>query len=806
MLYFKKILLSLFVLLISAVSIAYLILIFSLPTLQGQIQLPQIELPISISRDKSGVPTIIGASRADVAFATGFLHAQDRFFQMDLSRRNSAGELSEIFGSRALSYDKKQRKHRFRKIAMEAFSLLPSQDKQILSMYAKGVNEGLNALAVKPFEYWLLGVTPKAWKEEDSFLTIFSMYFDLNDSNGILDSTKGFILKTTTPEVLSFLSPQNTRWDSPLQHEPAYTKPTIPNKEQINLRERDSNFYTHLTGKLVPDGFIGSNNWAVSGNITSNHSAIVENDMHLGLRVPTTWYRAQLIYPQASATSTQKQNIKITGVTLPGLPNIVIGSNGHIAWGFTNSYGDWTDLIELEINNNQYLTNQGKTQIKTWYDTIEVKDEPSVEVSYQTTHWGPIITSPLCKCKFALTWTAHKPSATNLNLLKLETAHTVKQAIEIATTAGIPPQNFTVGDSKGNIGWTIAGRIPKRNLNDPSTPINWSKADTHWRQWLASEEYPRLINPSNNRIWTANARVVSGTNKMIIGDGGYALGARQQQIENKLLELNQATESKLLNIALDNEAIYLNNWRQLILSSLTTEKRIHHPEREVFYQYVNNWSAAASTEDIGYRLVREFYDNLNLEVLQSIGKYLLSKSSDKHLDVNDTWLQKVNHEEEMLLRLYQDQPMNWLSPKYDSWDQLFTSVVDNTINRLAVQYNTNPISAIKMATWGDKNRARIYHPLSEAIPYLGHHLNMSSVKLAGDSWMPNVQRPTAGVSERMIVSPGNEEYGIFHMPGGQSGHPLSEYYSMGYNDWATGSASAFLPQQAKYTLTLTPKK
>ncbi|MBE8166863.1 MAG: penicillin acylase family protein, partial [Shewanella sp.] len=619
-----------FYLLLASVSlitgISYIILRSSLPLLDDVIETSALEHTVKIDRDSSGIPSVKGQSRADVAFATGFLHAQDRFFQMDLSRRNSAGELSEIFGTRALNYDKKQRRHRFRKIAMEAVNLLPSEHKQILSMYAKGVNEGLNALTLKPFEYWLLGITPEPWKLEDSFLTIFSMYLDLNDSSGVLDSTKGFILKTTSPEVLSFLSPRNTRWDSTLIQESAYLKPTIPNKQQIDLREKEAKFYAHLTGQIVPDGLIGSNNWAVSGKLTSNQSAIVENDMHLALRVPTTWYRAQLIYPYKSSPSSPEENTNITGVTLPGLPNIVVGSNGHIAWGFTNSYGNWTDLIKLKTANNQYFTNQGKTQIKTWYDTIEVKGEAPVEVSYQTTHWGPITTSPLCRCKYAVTWTAYQPSATNLNLLKLETAHNVQQAMVIAPTVGIPPQNFTVGDIDGNIGWSIAGRIPKRNKTVSSTPIDWSKADGYWSHWLAPEDYPKIINPKTERIWTANARVATGTANESIGDGGYALGARQQQIKQKLSLLSHATEKEMLNIALDNKAEYLNNWRQLILGALTKEKRKNHPDRELFFKQVKNWSGAAATDDVGYRLVREFYDNLNLKVLQSIGRYLLNKS------------------------------------------------------------------------------------------------------------------------------------------------------------------------------------
>ncbi|WP_133408359.1 penicillin acylase family protein [Parashewanella tropica] len=782
------------------VIVGFIVFRLSLPQLNGSISSPYIQHPVDVTRDAQGVPTITGRSRADVAYATGYLHAQERFFQMDLSRRNSAGELSELFGERAIEYDKKQRIHRFRLIASEAIKLLPQAQKNILKAYTTGVNQGLRDLTSKPFEYWLLNVSPQPWKMEDSFLVIYSMYLDLNDPSGHLDATKGFLAKLVSPKVLSFISPQYTRWDSPLESDHKY-KMTIPNKNEINLRNLSPDTYSAMTGHIKPETMIGSNNFAVAGELTPYKSAMVEDDMHLGLRVPTVWYRAQLRFPNPN----DHEPVKITGATLPGVPSMIVGSNGHIAWAFTNSYGDWVDLIKLKVDGNEYFTNQGKDTFHTWYDTINVKGESPVEMKFDSTRWGPVIESPFTSQKYALMWTAYKPSATNVNLMEMETAHTVHDAIDIANRSGLPPQNIAIADSQGNIGWSIAGKLPKRTSRDTRFPIDWRHADSQWQGWLPIHKYPKVINPKLKRIWTANARVASGDDLRKIGDGGYSLGARQKQIRDHLLKLKQVNEHKLLKVATDSRALYLNHWRKLMLEVLTPKAIINHPERAYVREQIQQWSGHAEPYDHGYRLVREFHDQLNKTVLQSIGRYLLATTQIPHKEIDDAWLQGVNHEREMLLTLYQQKPMNWLSPQYKSWDQLFLKTIDSVVADLAEQNHSDAMTALKSATWGQRNTAEIKHPLSGAIPLVGKYLNMPDIELSGDNWMPNAQRPSTGVSERMIVAPGHEDKGIFHMPGGQSGHPLSPYYKTGFDDWAQANPSPLLPGKTKYKLEFEPE-
>ena len=791
----RRILLLLLALLLVLSLAAYIVLRESLPVLSGDIEVAGLEASVKIDRDDMGVPVITGQNREDVAYATGYLHAQERFFQLDLNRRNSAGEISELVGEAALEHDQRMRKHRFRRVARDIVEAMAVEKRKLLEAYTAGVNEGLADLGTKPFEYFLLGTSPVAWRPEDTFLTVFSMYLDLNDHKAALDDVKGYLSRVTSEDVIDFLSPLRTRWDAPLR-ESDLPRPKLPGKEKVNLRALDEEHFAGLSGSIQEDMLIGSNNWAVSGQLTRHGGAIVENDMHLKHSVPTIWYRVQIRYPHPAR---QGEIVSVTGLTLPGAPLIVVGSNGRVAWGFTNSSGDWVDLVELETSDqDHYLTPQGRESFTRWIETIAVNGQGAVEVEYQATRWGPVVESRYDPTKYALRWTAHDPEATNFNLAELETVTNVYEAMEVANRSGIPPQNFTTGDSQGNIAWTIAGRIPTRSGLDSTFPLPWQAAESNWKDWLTVGEYPRVVNPETNRIWTANARIAGGEDLLEIGNGGYALGPRQQQICDALMQLEAADEQALLNLALDHRGIYMGNWRRLILDTLTKQARDSQPDRQLFYDLVQNWSGKAAVDDAGYRLVREYQDAIKLKVLQSLGRYFLSLSSDVRDEVDDGYLQNLHHETEMIWCLLDQRPTNWLNPKYDSWDELLLETVDEVIAQLG------GVDALKGATWGQRNRADIRHPLSKAIPVIGKLLDMQAVPLEGDSWMPRAQRPSDGVSERMIVSPGYEEEGIFHMPGGQSGHPLSHFYKAGYMDWVEGQPTPFLPGKARHSLTLIP--
>jgi len=482
--------------------LAWLTLRASLPDLDGEFVVEGLAADVTVERDAEGIPTITASTRADLAFATGYAHGQDRFFQMDLIRRQGAGELSELFGSLAIDTDKRYRFHRFRSRAKTAVAILSPVELALLEHYTAGVNAGLSSLAAKPFEYFLLGIDPQLWLAEDSILAVYTMFMMLNDSRATRDVQRGLVHLVLPNEVYAWMYPQGTSWDAPLMGEARAAAP-IPSVEIMSIRQvADDAAPSHERGR-PPLG--GSNNWAVSGDLTTTGRAIVSNDMHLGLSAPNIYYQARLVIDGNAPR-------EVSGVTLPGVPFVVAGSNTKIAWGYTNSYGDWSDAVILRsgAEPGTYRTATGDLPFTEHPERINVKGSDPVDISIRETIWGPVDESAVYPGgEIAVSWIAHHVDAINLRMIDLEQADSVFAALDIANTLGMPPQNFVSGDSEGNIAWTIAGKIPARSGFDPLLPADWSETPG-WTGWVESDRYPRIVNPESGRIWSANARVTDG--------------------------------------------------------------------------------------------------------------------------------------------------------------------------------------------------------------------------------------------------------------------------------------------------------
>jgi penicillin amidase len=654
---------------------------------------------------------------------------------------------------------------------------------------------------------------PVLWDEEDSLLTVFSMYIDLQSHDGKREHTLGVLKAHLPTDVYAFLNPKGSDWDATIDSNKFVPSPMptampieqLPNNPSQPSKPYMQQYLLQNTANDPEGDFMpGSNSWAVSGNLTSTGHAIIANDMHLGLRVPNTWYRASFEYPKDktetlnSDTSFPKivnPTIKITGATLPGMPNMVVGSNGAIAWGFTNSMGDFSDIVILKTNpdNTQYLTPKGYKNFSYHKQLIAVKGQKPEEITVMETVWGPVIGKNHEGALIAYRWVAHDTNAINLQGVHLEQAKTVNEAFTIANRAGIPSQNFLVADKWGDIGWTIMGPIPIKSEDVGEVPQSWATRKNAWLGYLPPTEYPRIINPKNDRLWTANSKVVGGEMLQKIGNGGYALGARAQQIKRRLFEKHHFDEKTLLAIGLDDEAIFLQRWQQFLLTKVPTAQSI---ENKPLFQQVKSLLQEskplfASTDSVSYRIVRNFRLNTRDRVFAQFSQRF--KGIDEQFNIRS-----LRHQTEVpLWQLVNKQPNNDNLLGKSSWQLLFTNALTDTLNDMTSQ------QSLADATWGQQNTATIKHPLSSALPFLTHWLDMPSTPLSGDSYMPKVQGKSFGASQRMIVSPGQEEFGIFHMPTSQASHPWSPYYGLGHRDWEQGIASAFLPGKTKYSLTLT---
>jgi penicillin amidase len=531
----------------------------------------------------------------------------------------------------------------------------------------------------------------------------------------------------------------------------------------------------------------GSNSWAVGGALSANGAALIANDMHLGQRVPPVWYHARLRL-RGSATEAP---LDLNGVTLPGAPLLVAGSNGHIAWGFTNSYGTWlsVSLVPCTAADAHSLTTAGgPLPLDVVEEEIRVRGAAAARLAVRSSPAGVLLRAEPARheCWFA-SWLAQDPDATNLGLMGLERATSVAEALELAPTIGIPHQNAVIGDSAGHIAWTIFGRIP----------VDTGPGRAHAPgAWTTAADQPRIVDPPFGRLWTANARVATDpTQLQLLGadvaayGAEYDLGARAGQIRDDLLALKGAvTPADMLRVQLDDRALFLARWQALLARVLADDALPQHAE---FKQLVAGWNARASVDSVGYRLVRAYHDRTQQAVWDMLLDALKLERNDEH---------RVPAQfEGPLWQLVSEQPLHLLARAYPDWPAFLRAQVDATLTDLA-----RDCPALARCTWGAHNTVRIRHPLSSSLPGLAGFLDMPTVELAGDHDMPRVQDGAFGASERFAVSPGHESEGYLLLPGGQSAHPLSPYYRAGFAEWARGEPLPFLPGPTVHTLTLSP--
>lgn len=773
---------------LGAVAFAWITLRASLPEIEGEATLAGLRGPVTIERDAAGVPVIRGTTRADVARATGYAHAQDRLFQMDLLRRVGAGELSALLGPGLLDRDRRIRLHQFRKRALAALAALDAGDRALLEAYTDGVNAAAAAQGARPFEYLLLQAEPAPWRPEDCLLVAYAQWIDLQGLDDFDERRNGRLAAALPPSVVRLLTEPDPAFEAPLDGS-RLAAPPLPEPAEYDLRALGKPLFDRVDrareAKLRVAGLpsasaAGSNNFAVAASRTAAGRALLANDMHLRLRVPNIWYRARLIVAD--------EGLDIAGVTLPGLPAVVAGSNGHVAWGFTNSYGDFQDLVRVEPGPaaDSYLAPGGPRKFDVEQETIEVANGAPERLAVKKTVWGPVVGRDGEGRDLALAWTAHRPEATDLAVMRLEHAKNLDEAAAVAGGAAMPGQNVMIADSSGRIGWALSGRLPVRTGIDATRPSDWSRSGAGWSGWVPPAESPRLLDPPQGYAWSANARVVGGPAYARIGDGDFAPSARAHQIRDRLAALPRATPADLLAIQLDDRADYLAHWQPVLVKALE-----HGGEGEAA-RLVAGWSGHAAVGDAGYRLLREFERRVADRAFT-----MLAAPAEARWPAFD-W-NPPQRFTETAWRLVGARPANLLDPRFPDWDAWLADVAIRT-----ARDRPKACASLAACTWGAVNTTRIQHPISAALPALARFLDMPSGPLPGDAFVPRVQAPDFGASERFVVSPGHEAEGLFQMPGGQSGHPLSPFYRAGFDDWATGRPAPFLPGSAVHVLTLAP--
>lgn len=776
------------ILIVSAV-VVYLIRA-SLPITDGNLAMAGLAAPARVEFDQLGIPRIHAQTREDAFHVLGFVTASDRLFQMDLLRRKMTGRLAEILGSDLRDTDLWHRTLGFDPAATAIFNALPEAQKRVLTAYAQGINQAIAGFDVLPFEFLLLGYAPEPWRVEDSLLAVLAMEITLGWTGG-QERAATVMQAALPPKVAEFLLPKVDAYTRRLLglDRPGFLDPPLPvadlaavlhRKEQPPFAGREDGLVKDIVFKP------GSNAWLVGAAKGAGGRAILANDMHLDLGVPNIWYRAELHY----------DGVQLAGLTLPGLPVVISGSNQRVAWGFTASGADVSDLVMVDSDSqdaSRYLTPHGSVRFGQRTETIRVRGEADWTAQIRTTEWGPVLPEPLLGKPVAVRWTALDPRATNLDYLDLDRIGGVQEALFLMNRAGGPVLNAFVADVRGNIGWTMTGSIPVRFGMDGLHSRSWAQGGSGWKGYIAPDVLPRMINPPDGFIANANQRMV-GPDYPYAEVGSYDWrGSRAYRISQRLAQTQAVTEPEMLALQTDTHTEFYDYYRDLAFSVLDADTVAVRPELAALRRHLMAWNGQAGVDSLGLGVLVEFRERLMKAVLSP----LVAPCRDIEAKFEYEW----PHSDVPLQRLL-DTKLPELLPnraRYPDWNAFIREILLQSVDGLKSRYHTANLDEL---TWGRINEPTISHPLSAVLSPLSPWLDMPTRPMPD---CPECIR-TGGVSERLVVAPGQEGQGILHMPAGQSGHPLSPHYRDQQPAWAAGTALPLLAGGTVHRLDFTPSQ
>ena len=758
---FKGSLITLVLLLAFAAGCGYLLSASRL-NYGNAVKIPNLSHPAVIHFDRFGIPAIHAQTRLDAYQALGYLHAAERLFQMDLTRRKMAGRLSEIVGAATLELDIRQRSLGFYRAAKTIARHWPPWQQAICRAYAQGVNAWLHQQSMLPPEFLLLRYRPQAWTCEDTILVSLAMFQMLNEP-GHQERMLTVMEKTLPKPVVDFLTPDEDLFDQPLVGGRCGRRPKkpIPVKAIADLIAQSSTT-AGLVSHTLP---AASNQWAIAGWKSSTGQAILANDMHLHLGVPNIWYRARLQY----------QNITLDGITLPGVPLMIAGSNGHIAWGFTNALADVIDLVKLTTtpkHPGSYLTPDGWEAFQTFEEVIYIKGQPAHTFTARATRWGPVSPARLFNQPVAVRWTAFEPEAVNLKALEIDRIQTVEAALGLFKQAGIPVLNVAVADHLGHIGWTLSGRLPRRMGFDGTLPHNWASGKTGWQGWVPAPDIPRLIDPPQGFLVTANNRTL-GCHSTLNPGHNSATSFRAHRIAQAITSKSKISPQQAFNLQLDGKAGFYEFYRALALAVL--DKQGPTETDRLLAQVLHAWNGKSDTDSLGLPLLVAFHQRLENAVFSPLLNPC--RQTDPHFRYG--WFKREVPLRQMLRLRH---PATLPDQQFSTWHGFIRHHLLAAKEALEKKHG----KSIADLTWGDVNRAEIRHPLSRGLPVLSFFLDMRGDPLPGCRYCVRVALPDYGASMRLVAVPNNLKDSLLQMPGGQSGHPFSPHYRDQQPYWVKG--------------------
>jgi penicillin amidase len=786
------------------VGYAYFTARSALPQLDGTVGVKGLQSAVNVVRDGHGVPAIEAGNLQDLFFAQGYVTAQDRLWQMDVMRRFGAGELSEILGPDLLKVDREQRILGLRAAAKKSIAMASSRDRAYLDAYANGVNAFIGGHSRSlPIEFRILQYRPKSWQAEDSIVIANQMVKDLNFYTFMDTMSREKILAKLGPELTSDLYVNRSWHDRP----PTVMRENIG--EQKNQGDSDDedddddedapdNAVTQRGNGLevwthrAPEAVNGSNDWVVSGAHTVTGKPLLSNDMHLGHQMPNLWYEAHL----------KADGIDVAGVTLPGMPFVIVGHNQRIAWGFTNVGPTVADAYIENFNaQGVYQTPQGWLQPEHREELIRVKGKPDVTLDVKITRHGPIISEliPGETRQVALRWTLY--DGLHMPFFDVDTAQNWNDFCKAFAQLDAPGQNVVYADVDGNIGYHATGHVPIRASGDGSLPVSGADDAHEWTGYIPFDNLPNIYNPPSGVIGTANGRITPD-------DYPYSISAsweapwRTARIYHTLESGRKFSSGDML--ALQNDVQSEND----LLAAERFVYAVDHaskpsPRARQAADLMRNWDgrmlATAAAPTIAVRAQAEL-TRLLLE--PRLGPAPEDPEQQKGTlswktytwQMRSVWLQNV----------MQHQPKRWLPEKYPNYDELLAAAVEATVN------DPDAPKDLTAWHWGAVNTVDIEHPVLGKIPLLGRWTAPGVNQQSGSGYTVKAVMRHHGPSERFTANLADLDQSTLNTVTGQGGNFMSPFYMDQWKAWYEGSTFTlpFTPQAVQtssaHHLTLQP--
>ncbi|MEW5975336.1 MAG: penicillin acylase family protein [Acidobacteriota bacterium] len=746
----------------------------SLPVVDGSLPLRGLQSSVEVLRDHIGVPHIVARSLDDLLMAQGFVTAQDRLWQMELMKRLSRGKLAEIFGRVALESDREHRVLGFSRAVVRQVRTLSATERRYLEQFAAGVNEFITSSPERiPVEFEILGCKPSLWTPEDTLLLNLWIGKTLTHSWEV-DLMREAMAGTASPSarrqllaeysskdlpVVGFDEPGALLSGPPAPFAPPTGQPVL--QLDVGLRHRLSRLPNHT------EAVLGSNNWVLAGPRTRSGKPLLANDPHLPHSVPSVWHMTHLKVPGV---------LDVAGVTVPGMPGIVLGHNDSVAWGATNNGADVQDVFVEKLHpedKSRYRVRNQWLPMEVHEEVILVKDEAPVKVKAFATRHGPVIRQ-LDNFVLSLRWTLLDDQAAVPMLFSLGTARNWSEFLQAMATYAGPVQNFVYADRSGNIGFLNAGRVPVRKRGDGSVPVPGDTDEYEWTGYIPFAEMPRTLNPESGVLVTANNRVI-GTSYQHFFTHNWFSPHRARRIRELIERGGRLGPEDMLRIQNDDYSELHELIAHRILEAIdSTQGGLSAPDDEgtapptmqFLQDELQHWDARAEPQSVASTVCEEFRLVLGEMVLRGV---LGENWSSYRWQNRSTWMENLldGHSPDLI-------------PKgYSSLNHFVLTCFRESIRRLRGRFADSQPEGWR---WGRYLPVEFKHPLGRFWP-LTSLFNTGPFPQPGGPLAIRQAAPGVGVSLRMVIDFSDFDRSVSNLTLGQSGHPLSSHYRDQFRRW-----------------------